>query len=92
MKKGSKLAQLGGVVADLGGELTRRGDIAPRRGVGLALGVQSRVGRRTVHRRRSDELAVVVRDENGHGPGRLAHDRVDDRLRLLEPHWAPSAA
>ena len=51
--------QLGGVVLDLGAEVARRERVAARRRVRLALGVEARVGRRAVHRRGRDQLAVA---------------------------------
>jgi hypothetical protein len=35
---------------------------------------------------------VPVGDEHGDRPRRFPHDRLDDLLRLLEPHPAPMAA
>ena len=86
VKNGSKLASSPGFALDLLRELARRARVASRRRVRLALRIQPRVGRRSVHRRGRDQLAVLLRDEDGDGAGRLAHDRLDDRQRLLELH------
>src|SRR6476659_8536801 len=70
---------LGRVGLRLLGQLSRGGRVAPGCGVRLALRIQPRIRGGAVHRRRGDELAVVVRDEDGDGPGGLADDEVDDR-------------
>ena len=92
VKNGSKLASSAGSAGDLRGQLRGRARVASGCGVGLALGVQARVGRGPVHRRRGDELAVLVRHEHGHRTGRLGDHGVDHRARLVELHSAPSAA
>jgi hypothetical protein len=69
VKKGSKLARSTGVVLHFLGERARRARVRASRGVGLPLGIQARVRHSPVHRRRSDDLAVRVGDEHGHGPG-----------------------
>ena len=60
------------VVPDLLGELARRARVAARGGVGLPLGVQARVRGGAVHRRRGDELAVRVGDEDRDRAGGFA--------------------
>ena len=84
MKNGSKLARSTASSPHLLGELPRRAGIAASRRVGLPLGVQARVGRRAVHRRGGDELAVRVRDEHRDGTRRLRDDELDDGAGALE--------
>ena len=74
------------VVLHLLGQLAGRAGIAPGRRVGLALGVQPRVGRRAVHRRGGDQLAVGVRDEDRDRAGGVRDDVVDDRPGSGEAH------
>ena len=86
VKKGSKLARSAGVLACLLGKLGRRPSVAPSGGIGLALRVETRVGSRAVHRRRSDELSMVVCNEDRDGAGGILDDEADLGERLLEPH------
>ena len=74
MKNGSKLARSTASSFDLLRELARRPRVAPGRRVGLPLRVQARVGRRAVHRRGRDELAVAVGDEDRDRRGSLRDD------------------
>ena len=79
---------LDGVVLDLLCQLARRSRVAPGGRVGLALGVQARVGRCAVHRRGGDELAVRVGNEHRNRLGGLGDDEVDDgtvRARVFMP-------
>ena len=92
VKNGSKLASSAGSPETFAASSAVERGIASGCGVSLALGVQARVGRGPVHRRRGDELAVLVRHEHGHRPGRLGDHGVDHRARLVELHSAPSAA
>jgi hypothetical protein len=79
---------LDSVLAHLLGQLFRGTRVAPRRGVGLPLRVQTRVRCGTVHRRSRDELAVRVRDENRDRARRFPDNEVHDGLRVLELHEA----
>ena len=78
VKKGSKLARSTGSSFTFSASALGRGRVRAGRRVGLPLGVQARVRSGPVHRRGGDDLAVRVGDEDGHGPGRLADDEVDD--------------
>ena len=71
--------ELGRPVGDLLGESARRRGVAPRRGVGLAPGVELGVERSAVHPQRGDDLAVIVGDDDRDGARRLGDDPVDDR-------------
>ena len=80
VKNGSKLARSAASSRAFSAS-SRRAGVAARGGVGLALRVQPRIGRGAVHRRRGDELAVVVRHEDGDRAGGLGDDEVDDGAR-----------
>ena len=86
VKNGSKLARSAGLSRTFSASSRRRAGVAARRGVGLPLRVQPRVGRGSVHRRGGDELAVIVGDEDGDGPRRLGDDVIDHGLCLRELH------
>ena len=79
---------LDGVVPDLLRQLARRARVAAGGRIRLALGVQARIRGCTVHRRRRDQLAVGVRDEDRDRRGRLRDDEVDDRASACELHPA----
>ena len=86
MKNGSKLARSTGSSRAFSASSRGRARVAPGGGVRLALRVQPGVGRRSVHRRGCDELAVLVGHEDGQRPGSLADDQIDDRTGLFETH------
>src|SRR5205823_9394959 len=75
---------LNSVFAHLLRQFPRRARVAPCGGVRLPLRVQARVRRRAVHRRRRNQLAVRIRDENRDRPGRFANHEIHDRPRGLK--------
>ncbi len=85
-EEGIEARALGGVVARLDGELGRRGSIAPRSRIRLALCVEAGVGGGAVHRRSGNELSVVVGDEDGDRSRGVLDDEVHLRQRVLVPH------
>ena len=87
-EEGIEARALRRVLACLGGELGGGASVAPRRGIGLALRIQTRVGSGAVHRRGGDELTVVVGDEHRNGCGGVLHDETDEDQRLRMPHAA----